>query len=126
MTFEPIDHDETEDAPPVTRRRVAGRRAERRRYAILGALTEHGPTPALDLGKRLRRPAGTIYPDLAALESDRRIVGEWLPGPWPRRRLYRLPTDDERAAHMLDVAVMEERLRRGLHAAADQIRPEEQ
>lgn len=106
-------------------RRIAGRHAERRRYAILGALAEHGPTGALELCRLLRRPSGTIYPDLAALESDRRIVGEWLTGPWPRRRLYRLPTDDERAARMLTVGVLEERLRRGLRAVTDTIRPED-
>jgi hypothetical protein len=122
VTFEPIDHDD--DTAPTTRRR-AGRRAERRRYAILGALAEHGPTGALELCRLLRRPAGTLYPDLSALEADRRVVGEWLTGPWPRRRLYRLPTVDERAAQMLAVGAMEERLRRGLHAVTDQIRPED-
>lgn len=91
------------------------RRTDRRRYAILGVLAERGPSTGLDLCLILHRPSGAIYPDLAALEDQGRIVGEWEKpnfstpffapalrderGPRPRRRLYRLATDDERRAH---------------------------
>lgn len=77
------------------------RRADRRRFAILGVLAEHGPSTGIDLCLTLHLPSGTIYPDLAALESDGRIVGEWgqVDALGPRRRLYRLATDEERRAH---------------------------
>lgn len=77
------------------------RRAERRRFAIVGVLAEYGPSTGFGLCLILHRPSGTIYPDLAALEDQGRIVGEWLltPAGQPRRRLYRLATDGERRAH---------------------------
>lgn len=74
------------------------RRAERRRRGILLDLAEHGPTFTLDLCKRLGRGAGSIYPDLGVLERQGRIVGEWehRDDDRPRRRMYRLASDDER------------------------------
>lgn len=76
-------------------------RTVRRRYAILGVLAEWGALNATTLCTLLHHPCATLYADLAALEGDGRIVGEWVvyaPAGQPRRRLYRLPTDDERAA----------------------------
>lgn len=78
------------------------KRADRRRYAIVGALAERGPSTGIDLCIALYRGLGTIYPDLVVLENDGRIVSEWaapLTPLSPPRRLYRLPTDDERRAH---------------------------
>lgn len=77
------------------------RRADRRRFAIVGVLAEHGPTSGFDLCLILHRPSGTIYPDLAALEHEGRIVADWTEVDvlGPRRRLYRLSTDDERHGH---------------------------
>lgn len=100
MTFEPIDDDEYETTATRPRPRRPGRRAIRRRYAILGVLAENGPTSGIDLCWLLHRSSGTIYPDLAALEADGRVVGEWhdVRDGYPRWRLYRLPTDDERRA----------------------------
>jgi hypothetical protein len=98
MSFAPWREDDEDEARP---RRV-GRRAARRRYAIVGALAEHGRMSGLGLCLTLHLPSGTIWPDLAALEGDGRIVGEWvapLAPLLPPRRLYRLPTDDERRAH---------------------------
>lgn len=74
------------------------RRSERRQYAILGALHEHGPLFELDLCNLLYRWPGTLYPDLASLEGDGLVVGEWQPhvADKPRRRRYRVTTDAER------------------------------
>lgn len=71
-----------------------------RHFAILGALAEYGPQDGWELCQLLRRPSGTIYPDLAALEHEGRIVAEWaeVDAFGPRRRVYRLPTSYERAA----------------------------
>lgn len=91
------------------------RRADRRRWAIIGVLAECGPLNAVAIAELLHRNGGAIYYDLMVLEDQGRIVGEWeKPGctevfhdpaltggqPFrPRRRLYRLATDDERRAH---------------------------
>lgn len=74
------------------------RRALRRRYAILGALHEHGPQYEDGLCTLLRAASGTLYADLGALERDYLIVGEeGAPTvAQPSRRLYRLANADER------------------------------
>ena len=76
------------------------RRAIRRRYAILGALHEHGPQLADELAKVLRCGHGTLYPDLAVLECDGLIVGDQVAQPYgrPDRRRYRVTSAEERAA----------------------------
>lgn len=96
------------------------RRAARRRYAILGALAEHGPATATQLCQLLHRASGTLYPDLAVLEGEGRVVGKWTTGPHPRRRLYRLPTPQERA----DRLALEDRLRGALRAAVEPLEGE--
>lgn len=79
------------------------RRAERRRWAIVGVLAERGPSTAPAIAEALYRNAGAIYYDLMVLEEDEaRVVSYWggtVPGTELRRRMYRLSTDDERGAH---------------------------
>jgi PadR family transcriptional regulator, regulatory protein PadR len=59
---------------------------------------------ALELERRLGLLSGTIYPNLARLETDGWIVSRWAelePGRQHRRRLYRLnpaPPPPERSA----------------------------
>ena len=79
-------------------RPTAGKRAVRRRYAILGVLVDIGPANATAIADKLARNGGAIYADLAWMESEGLIVGEWerAADDRPRRRLYRIATDDER------------------------------
>lgn len=80
------------------RRPTAGKRAVRRRYAILGVLHDIGPANATAIADKLARNGGAIYADLAWMERECLIVSEWevRDDDRPRRRLYRIATDDER------------------------------
>lgn len=71
------------------------KRADRRRYAILGVLAEEGPCGVSVLERRLRREPGTLYPDLAVLEHFGRIK-VLLPDREPGHTAYRLATTAER------------------------------
>lgn len=71
------------------------RRANRRRYAILGALAEEGPCGVSVLERRLRRAPGTLYPDLAVLERAGRIKSLHADRE-PGHTAYRLATLAER------------------------------
>ena len=42
------------------------------------------------ISKATRVGAGSLYPELAAMESAGLIIGTWDEGPEPRRRLYTL------------------------------------
>lgn len=69
------------------------RRATRRRYEIIGVLDEVQDATADEITDLLRRPLGTLYPDLAILEREGRIIADWdgPGGNWPHTRRYRLP-----------------------------------
>lgn len=87
-------------------------RAQRRQYAILGALHEHGPQSVLDLAALLHRGGSLLNVDLDALRRQSLVVGEWEddylarttqtmpprpPAPsTPRRRIYRVTDAGER------------------------------
>lgn len=75
-------------------RPTAGRRAVRRRYAILGVLGEIGPATATAIADRLARNGGAIYADLVWMEQGGLITAEWEQrgDGRPRRRLYRPST----------------------------------
>lgn len=101
MSFEPWrDDDEYETAAtrPRPRRRRVGRRAERRRYAILGALAEHGPQRTRDVAKCLRIGLVETGNQLLLLEKQGRVVSELTLAPpgEPLPRFYRLPHEWER------------------------------
>lgn len=80
-------------------RPTVGKRAVRRRYAILGVLVDIGPANAIAIADKLARNGGAIYADLAWMEAQGLIISEWeRPADGrPRRRLYRIATDDERS-----------------------------
>jgi len=104
----------------MTRRAV--RRLAQRRAAVLGIVAENGTASARDVATALYKNLTETIFDLQMLERQGRIVGEWLRTPvgQPRRRLYRLPTANERAA----TRALEQRLRAALHAVADPIEGE--
>jgi hypothetical protein len=61
----------------------------RRRMAIVDALDDNrSGLSALELANAVQRPVGTLYADLAWLERHAWIESWWVPGPYPRRRLY--------------------------------------
>lgn len=98
MTFESIDDDEYETAATRPRPKRVGRRAERRRLAIVGAiaLAADGIATARDIERAVHRAPGTLYADLAALEHHGRIVSQnRYVGGWPRGLEYRLATAEE-------------------------------
>lgn len=126
MTFEPIS-DDFDDTAPTRRRRIAGRRTVRRHAAIIGTIAEHRDASARTIANALKLNITTTVCDLQLLENQGRIISERVMPLTPTAPswIYRLPTDDERAQRMLAIAVMEERLRQGLRAVTDHIRPEE-
>lgn len=66
-------------------------RQKRRDCEVLGALVGRpAGSWATEIARRCGRPPGSLYPTLVRLESQRRVVSWWAPGPWPRRRLYSL------------------------------------
>lgn len=71
------------------------RRADRRRYAILGVLAEqHGPVTVDVIERCLRLAPGTLYPDLVVLLHDNRIK-RVSGGSLTDRTTYRLATPAE-------------------------------
>lgn len=67
-------------------------RAERRSCTdtILSELATHQPLSGAQLSAMTGFGSGKIYPALIWLEGFGKIVGAWVPGPCPRRRVYRL------------------------------------
>lgn len=98
MTFGPIGGDEYETAATRPRPKRVGRRAERRRLAIVGAiaLADGGIATVDGIERATHRAPGTLYADLAALEYHGRIVSQnRYVGGWPRGLEYRLATAEE-------------------------------
>jgi DNA-binding PadR family transcriptional regulator len=65
--------------------------AKRRELLVLGALRRHTELTGAQLHEITRIWLGRLYPVLSKLEADGEIVGEWVEGPYPRPRRYRLP-----------------------------------
>lgn len=70
-------------------------RAATRRQAIYAALVGE-ELSALQLARLLGRRPGTLYPDLARLETDGAISSRWAGNPFDgyRRRVYRRRADE--------------------------------
>ena len=56
-----------------------------------------GGLSGAQIGKILDIGPGTLYPALMRLEIDRKVVSEWAQEPYPRRRLYRICRDAQKA-----------------------------
>lgn len=63
-----------------------------RRYArIIRVLVDaDGPLTALQIASRAGLPPGSLYVWLAAWERTETVDAQWLPGPYPSRRVYRI------------------------------------
>lgn len=67
------------------------RRRARQEDAIVACLADGEARTGYMISQAIGRKSGTIFPTLARLEGDRRIVSFWEDpdGERPRRRLYR-------------------------------------
>ena len=66
------------------------RQSHQQRYAIVGALYLKGPMSNTFICLELKLPIGSIDEDLLVLESQGRITCQWVEGPWPRHRIYKV------------------------------------
>lgn len=57
---------------------------------ILNALAD-GPKSSAQLGIATGLWSGTLFPALLDLEARKLVISEFADGPYPRRRIYRLP-----------------------------------
>ena len=69
------------------------KRALQRRYAIIGVLCKRGSMSETGICLELGIPLGTIYPDLQLLEEQGYIIPQWVEGPYPRHRVYKLENE---------------------------------
>lgn len=64
---------------------------QERKAVLVTALLDHlGPLTFSGLWRYIRGSSGSLYLVLERLEQSGRIEADWLAGPYPRRRLYRL------------------------------------
>jgi DNA-binding PadR family transcriptional regulator len=56
---------------------------------ILRALTE--PMSGKALADFAELTSGQFYPAIFQMEAEGKVVSSWEDGPYPRRRIYRLP-----------------------------------
>lgn len=60
------------------------------RQAIIDQLSRTEPLSGAQLAKLTGLGSGRLYIALGVLEGNEKISGEWLPGSFPRRRVYRV------------------------------------
>lgn len=66
-----------------------------RELSVLGALTRHGELTGLQLYEITRAWLALLYPVLSKLERNGEIIGEWVEGPYPHSRRYRLVVQEK-------------------------------
>lgn len=79
---------------PLTEWQALPRRERKRRTdegRIVAALREAGEMSGFPLIEATGLGSGRLYITLARMENGGRGVSRWADGPYPRRRLYRLP-----------------------------------
>jgi DNA-binding PadR family transcriptional regulator len=64
--------------------------AKRRELLVLGALRRHVELTGAQLHEITGIWLSWLYPALSKMEQDGEIIGEWVEGPYPRPRRYRL------------------------------------
>jgi DNA-binding IclR family transcriptional regulator len=70
---------------------MSGHTPTKQQLAILEALAKaKDGFAAYDISRLTGLWSGTLYPQLQFLEDVEAITSEWLPGPFPRRRIYKL------------------------------------
>lgn len=70
--------------------RVQRRRAQEERVIRAIGMLRPSKASAFPISLLARMGPGSAHPVLARLEGAGRVVSEWVDGPYPRRRVYRV------------------------------------